>query len=708
MKKRILIANRGLIAEKIIRACNELNIETVVIYSVSDKNENFVKKSSYAVCIGSDLLNDSYLNQERIIEVAKQYRCIAIHPGIGFLSENADFAEKVRKEKLIFIGPSTSSMSLMANKIKARLFVESLGIPIIPGSNGSVKTLYEALEISQIIGYPIILKSADGGGGRGIRIVRNDEELKCFYETVNNEVKNGFGTCDIFIEKYINNAKHVEIQIAGDLFGNLIHIYGRDCSVQRNHQKIIEFAPMVKDYLDNRIINDAIKIANKINYDSLGTIEFLVENDNDKYYFIEMNTRLQVEHSITDKISSIDLIKLQISNSFGEKLNLNQNEIVCDGYAMECRICAEDITNHFMPSVGTIEKLYFPEKEDIIIESDLRVGKYISPYYDSMIAKIIIHKQSIDECINGLIDFLNQAEIIGVKTNIDLIKIILEDKIFREGKYLSSTLEKNYDNYVEYFMKKRCPSCGKFTSTSVLRNNLNVCTCGYHFYMSAKDRIQLLCDKDSFIEYPFDFDGSFYKDNPEYLHKLEKLRIQTGLLDAVITGEGQVSGSRVSIIIMDKIFMMGSMGFIVGEKITQCIEKAIKNNNPLIIFTASGGARMQENIISLVQMSKICSVLKEYENTKQLFISCLTNPTTGGVFASFALLGDINISEPNCLAGFAGKRVIENTIHEHISDDLQKSETLLKNGFIDAIVIRKDLRRFISKLIELHSKNGGI
>ena len=190
MKKRILIANRGLIAEKIISACNELNIETVVIYSVSDKNENFVKKSSYAVCIGSDLLNDSYLNQERIIEVAKQYRCTAIHPGIGFLSENADFAEKVRKEKLIFIGPSTSSMSLMANKIKARLFVESLGIPIIPGSKGSVKTLYEALEISQIIGYPIILKSADGGGGRGIRIVRNDEELKCFYETVNIEVKN--------------------------------------------------------------------------------------------------------------------------------------------------------------------------------------------------------------------------------------------------------------------------------------------------------------------------------------------------------------------------------------------------------------------------------------------------------------------------------------------------------------------------------------
>ena len=218
----------------------------------------------------------------------------------------------------------------------------------------------------------------------------------------------------------------------------------------------------------------------------------------------------------------------------------------------------------------------------------------------------------------------------------------------------------------------------------------------------------MLCDEGSFIEYFFDINDSIYKDNLDYLYKLKKMRTQTGLSDAVITGEGLINGNRVSIVVMDKIFMMGSMGFAVGERITQCIEKSIESNNPLIIFSASCGARMQENIVSLVQMSKICSALKEYENTKHLLISCLTDPTTGGVFASFALLGDINISEPNCIVGFAGKRVIENTIHKHIPDDLQTAETLLKNGFIDAIVSRNNLKEFISKLIVLHSKKGGL
>ena len=706
MKERILIANRGLIAEKIINVCNMLNFETVVIYSVSDKNETFVKKSNYAVCIGSDLLNDSYLNQDKIIEVAKKYECVAIHPGIGFLSENLDFAKKVRSENIIFIGPSTTSMSFMANKVNARKFVESLGIPIAPGSSNAVKTLYEAIEISKIIGYPVMMKSAEGGGGRGIRIVKSEEEFRYFYDTVNNEAKNGFGSCEIFIEKYINNAKHIEIQIVGDQFGNLIHVYERDCSVQRNHQKIIEVAPMVKRVLDDKIINDAIKIANKINYDNLGTIEFLVENNSDKYYFIEMNTRLQVEHSITDKISGIDLLRLQIDSAFGKKLSLKQSEILYSGYAIECRICAEDTINHFMPSVGIIEKVYFPNKKDITVESDLKVGKYISPYFDSVIAKVIIHKQSIDECINGLLDYLNEVEIIGVKTNIDLIKIILEDEKFKENEYLSCTLEENYDVYVKNLTKRKCPSCGKFTSSFILKKDLNICSCGYHFYISAKDRIKLLCDEGSFIEYFFDINDSIYKDNLDYLYKLKKMRTQTGLSDAVITGEGLINGNRVSIVVMDKIFMMGSMGFAVGERITQCIEKSIERNNPLIIFSASGGARMQENIVSLVQMSKICSALKEYENTKHLLISCLTDPTTGGVFASFALLGDINISEPNCIVGFAGKRVIENTIHKRIPDDLQTAETLLKNGFIDAIVSRNNLKEFISKLIVLHSKKG--
>lgn len=707
MKKRILIANRGETAKKIIKKCKEMGNESVAIYSPADKEEEFVKLADYSICIGSNLLEDSYLNQDKIIAVSKEYNCDAIHPGIGFLSESYDFAENVRKENIIFIGPSTNLMKLMANKINARKFVKSIGVPVIPGSNDAINSINEALILCKKIGFPVILKSADGGGGRGIRLISNEEELIKYYDTVKKETKNGFASDEIFIEKYIYDAKHIEVQIVGDQFGNVIHLYERDCSVQRKHQKIIEVTPSFFGSVREHILSDALNISKNINYDNLGTIEFLVDNANNKYYFIEMNTRLQVEHTITEQITNIDLIKLQIDLAFGKALNILQDDIKINGCSIECRICAEDIKNNFLPSVGCIKNVCIPMNSKVVLESDIRANKNITPFYDSMIAKIIVHKQNRDECIDELLSYLNQLDISGIKTNIDLIKLILESKKFQSNSFTTTYLENKYYEYIGKISKNSCPNCGKYTSASILNKNLRVCSCGYHFALNAVDRIKSICDTDSFMEYEFNIPDSVYMFDEEYYDKIKRTRASTKLSEAVITGEGKIDGHIISLAVMDNRFLMGSMGYVVGEKIAQCIEHAIKKRIPLIIFSTSGGARMQEGIISLFQMSKVCAVLKKFEEEQLLYISCLTNPTTGGVCASFALLGDINISEPGCIIGFAGKRVIEDTIHEKIPENLQKSETLMNNGFIDLIISRNNLRSYLSKLIKLHGIQKG-
>ncbi|MDU3338018.1 biotin carboxylase N-terminal domain-containing protein [Paraclostridium bifermentans] len=704
MIKRILVANRGDIALKIIRICNANNIETVCVYSKIDSNNLFTREADYSICIGLNQAEESYLDMNRIIQVAKAYQCDAIHPGIGFLSESYEFAEAVRKEGIIFIGPSTECMRLMANKIHAREYVRSLGIPIAEGSPSPFSSTSEAKRWCSKIGYPILLKAANGGGGKGMRLVHDENDIEDYFKVVENESMRSFGSTEIFGEKYIQRAKHVEVQIVGDKYGNILHLYERDCSLQRKHQKVIEETPCraLLPELRENIINSAIRIAKGIGYDSVGTIEFLVDQSTDKFYFIEMNTRLQVEHAISEYITGINLIKMQIEISSGESLKIKQEDINCTGHAIECRICAEDIDNSFMPSIGRIEEIRINHIDGIVFETEIEKGTYISPFYDSMIGRVICYADKRETCIKRITDFLDGFFVKGIKTNKNLIQLILELSEFRKAIYKTNLLDNEFNTIGKILKKRICPKCNLFLSAKYLMKNKQCCICGHHFPMRVKERINLICDDNSFREFDqteINKDGFI---NEDYSEKLKFARESTGLEEAVSTGIGEINGTKVAIAIMDNHFMMGSMGYTVGEKIARCIEKSIEHKIPLLIFSTSGGARMQEGIISLVQMSKICAVLKTLQREKIFYISCITHPTTGGVCASFSLLGDINIAEPNSLIGFTGRRVIEDTINEKLPSDFQDAEKAQERGFIDMIVDRKEMKEVLTQLLKFH------
>lgn len=707
MIKKILIANRGEVALKIVRECRRLGIETVCIYSKSDDSSKVVSEADYSFCIGSDELDDSYLNIHKIIQVASYLNCDAIHPGIGFLSENFKFAEAVRKTNMIFIGPRTECIKIMANKCDAKKIVQKLNIDTIEGINISNKNENEIIDICDTIGYPIIFKANLGGGGKGVRIINNSSEISEKLSLVKQEALKGFGDEDIFLEKYLENAIHIEVQIAGDKYGNIIHILERDCSIQRRYQKIIEETPCnkINSFVKSELFDAALKIAKFVNYDNLGTIEFLLDTNTMRFYFLEMNTRLQVEHAITEISTGINLVELQLKLSEGHRLNIKQSDVYNKFHVMECRLCSEDIFKDFMPSMGTIEKLEVSEIENVIFESDIYRGKRINPFYDPMIAKIISYNENRTTCISQLLKFIEKLKLEGLNSNKEMLQLILENKKFLDGEYCTNFLDKNYLNILKEIKKRRCPNCNKILNLHTLRQKLWCCDCGYHFPINAMDRISLICDKDSFYEYPQVNFNKDYLNNlgEDYLEKLENTKIQTKMNEAVITGEATIEGIKVSIAVMDSNFMMGSMGYVVGEQISQCIEIAIEKETPLLIFAASGGARMQEGIISLMQMSKVCAQLKCFFDKNILFISCLTNPTTGGVCASFALLGDINISEPGAIVGFAGRRVIENTINEErLPADFQNAEEVQKRGFIDIIVERKSMKSLLYNLLKLN------
>lgn len=440
---KILIANRGEIAVRIIRACKEMNIKTVAVYSEVDKDALHTRLADETICIGPGTPNKSYLNIKNIIEAAHIKNADSIHPGFGFLSENSGFAKICEESSIKFIGPKSEVIDLLGNKSNAKEMMKNAGIPVIPGSNGSIEKIEDAIQIADEIGYPVILKAAAGGGGKGIRIANSPEEIEKAYSIVKQEAKNSFNDDEIYIEKFIKNPRHVEIQILADEHENVVHLGERDCTIQRNHQKILEETPStaIDDKLRNKMGNAAIKAAKIAGYTSCGTVEFLLDEDKN-FYFMEMNTRIQVEHPITEMRTGIDIVKEQIKIAAGENLKFKQKDIGFKGHSIECRINAENPSKNFMPSPGKIEGLHLPGGNGIRIDTAIYDGYIIPSNYDSMIAKIITFGVNRNEAISKMKRALEETVIEGVQTNQDFLYNIIRNPNFIRGNYDTSFIEK--------------------------------------------------------------------------------------------------------------------------------------------------------------------------------------------------------------------------------------------------------------------------
>lgn len=440
--RKVLIANRGEIASRIIKTCHAFGIETVAVYSDADKELPYVKNASKSYRIGESPVTKSYTQIHNILAVASQENVDAIHPGYGFLSENSEFAKVVEAQNMIFIGPSPDIISLMGDKVKARQTMMDAGIPVVPGSQSGLSSIDEACDLAELIGYPVMIKASGGGGGIGMHCCFNEEELRKAYQSTKTRAKMYFGNDDVFIEKYISNARHIEVQIFGDQAGNIVHLYERDCSIQRRNQKVIEETP--SPFISNKtrinICQAAIRAAQYVHYTNAGTVEFIID-DEENFYFLEMNTRLQVEHPITETITNIDLVAWQILVSKGEALPLRQSEITATGHSMEFRLYAEDPVT-FLPSPGKIERFTYNSDLNVRIDSGYEEGSTITPYYDPMIAKIIVKGGNRADTLKSATRFFNDIEITGIKTNIPLFKKILNDGPFIVGNYSTSYLTK--------------------------------------------------------------------------------------------------------------------------------------------------------------------------------------------------------------------------------------------------------------------------
>jgi len=434
MIHKILIANRGEIAIRIIRACREMGIETVAVYSEADKTALHTQLADQAVCIGPAPATDSYLNMEQIISATMITGADAIHPGFGFLSENSRFAELCEKCHITFIGPDSRTIENLGNKARARETMLNAGVPVIPGSEESVTDVKRGMEIAKEIGYPVIIKAVLGGGGKGMRVANAEEDFEQEFLTAQKEASQAFGDSHMYLEHYIENPKHIEFQILADQHGNVIHLGERDCSVQRNHQKMIEEAPSasVDAALRKEMGSVAVRAAKAAGYTNAGTIEFLLE-DNRNYYFMEMNTRIQVEHPVTEWVTGIDLIKEQIRIANGQKLSYTQDQVNIEGHAIECRINAEDPFHNFRPCPGTITDMYLPGGKGIRIDSAIYSGYTITPYYDSMMAKLIVWARTREEAVKKMHSALGEVIIEGVTTNIDFLYEIMEREDYKKG-----------------------------------------------------------------------------------------------------------------------------------------------------------------------------------------------------------------------------------------------------------------------------------
>lgn len=445
MFKKILIANRGEIAVRIIRACREMGILTVAVYSEADREALHTQLADEAVCIGPAMAKNSYLNMEALISAAIITKAEAIHPGFGFLSENSKFAHMCSTCGIEFIGPNAEMIDRMGNKSEARKTMIEAGVPVVPGSKQALHTVEEGKELAKTIGYPVIAKASAGGGGKGMRVINSEEEFEENFAAAQREAENAFGDGTMYLEKYIVGPRHIEFQILADKYGNAVHLFERDCSIQRKHQKVLEESPSsaISESLRKEMGETAIRAVKSIGYYSVGTIEFLLDRDGN-YYFMEMNTRIQVEHPVTEMVTGIDLIKEQIRISAGEELLLRQENIHLQGHSIECRINAEDPSHNFRPSPGKIETIHIPGGNGIRVDTAMYEGYEIPPYYDSMIAKLIVKSDTREDAIAKMRSALGEFVVDGVTTNLDFQYDIINNASFVQGNITTSFIEEEF------------------------------------------------------------------------------------------------------------------------------------------------------------------------------------------------------------------------------------------------------------------------
>ncbi len=444
--QKLLVANRGEIALRVMRSARELGIKTVAVFSEADRNALHVRFADEAVCIGPPPSAQSYLVMDKIIQAAIQTKSDAIHPGYGFLSENEDFAARVREAGLIFIGPSPESIELMGSKLAAKAAVAKFNVPLVPGTSEPISDLKAAKKIAKEIGYPILIKASAGGGGKGMRIVETEADFENQMERAVSEATSAFGDGSVFIEKYVTQPRHIEFQIFGDQHGNVVHLFERECSIQRRHQKVIEEAPssILTPALRKQMGEAAVNVARAANYYNAGTVEFIVD-ENKNFYFLEMNTRLQVEHPVTELITGLDLVKLQIKVAEGEKLPFKQEDLILRGHAVEVRVYAEDPANNFLPDIGTLKTYKRPQGHGIRVDDGFEEGMTVPFYYDPMIAKMICHDETRERAIEKTIRAIDEYEITGLETTLGFCRFVMTHEAFRSGNFDTKFVEKYFN-----------------------------------------------------------------------------------------------------------------------------------------------------------------------------------------------------------------------------------------------------------------------
>lgn len=442
--KKILVANRGEIAIRVMRAARELGIKTVAIFSDCDRTSLHVRYADEAYPLGGNLPSETYINMEKILNIAKKCGADAIHPGYGFLAENDEFARECEERGIKFIGPSPETMKKMGDKVEARKTAERANVPIIPGTKEAVNDVKEAIKVAREIGYPVMLKAKAGGGGKGMRLVKSDDEMESAFRLASSEAKSAFGDPSLYIEKALLNPKHIEVQIIGDEYGNIIHLFERDCSIQRRHQKIVEESPSpnITDEMRNKIIASAVKVAKEAGYTNAGTVEFLVDGEN--YYFLEVNARLQVEHPITERLTGVDIVKLQIKVAEGNKLELSQDDVKRAGHAFEFRIYAEDPFNNFVPSPGKVKKIFLPGGFGVRVDTGIYEGFEVPIYYDPILMKVIVWDKTRELAIEKAKRSLKELNIIGIRTNLPFHLWLLTQEEFIKGNYSTKFVDEKF------------------------------------------------------------------------------------------------------------------------------------------------------------------------------------------------------------------------------------------------------------------------
>ena len=445
--KKILVANRGEIALRVMKTAKKMGIKTVAVFSVADRNAPHVKFADEAVCIGEAPSNQSYLRGDKIIEVCKELGVDGIHPGYGFLSENADFAELAEKNNITFIGPKSKAIHVMGSKLAAKEAVKEYNIPMVPGLDEAITDIAKAKEVAKQIGFPILIKASAGGGGKGMRIVENENEFESQMNRAISEATSAFGDGSVFVEKFVTSPRHIEIQIMADAHGNILYLFERECSIQRRHQKVVEEAPssVLTPEIRKAMGEAAVKVAQSCDYLGAGTVEFLLD-ENKNFYFLEMNTRLQVEHPVTEMITGMDLVEMQIRVASGEKLQIKQEDLQIKGHAMELRVYAEDPLNDFLPSVGNLEVYKLPVGEGIRVDNGFEQGMDVPIYYDPMLSKLITYGKTREESIQKMIEAITAYEVKGVSTTLPFGTFVMQHEAFRSGHFDTNFVKKYYDS----------------------------------------------------------------------------------------------------------------------------------------------------------------------------------------------------------------------------------------------------------------------